>query len=61
MSEREWVQGNILGWFNGTGEYGDKGWGGVIGENSLRRYESGHSTQPQGLYVQGVGGSMRPQ
>ena len=30
-SEREWVQGSTLGWFNGTGKYGDKGWGGVIG------------------------------
>ena len=30
-SEREWVQGSTLGWFNGMGKYGDKGWGGVIG------------------------------
>ena len=30
-SKREWVQGSTLGWFNGTGKYGDKGWGGVIG------------------------------
>ena len=29
-SEREWVQGSTLGWFDGTGKYGDKGWGGVI-------------------------------
>ena len=60
-SEREWVQGSTLGWFNGTGKYRDKGWGGVIGDNSLRRHENGHSTRPRGLYVQGVGGSMRPQ
>ena len=45
-SEREWAQGSTLGWFNGTGKYGDKGWGGVIGGNSLRRRESGHSTRP---------------
>ena len=60
-SEREWVQGSTLGWFNGTGKHGDKGWRGVISDNSLRRCESGHSTRPRGLYVQGVGGSMRPQ
>ena len=29
-SKREWVQGSTLGWFNGTGKYGDKGLGGVI-------------------------------
>ena len=43
-SKREWVQGSTLGWSNGTGKYGDKGWGGVISDNSLRRRESGHST-----------------
>ena len=45
-SEREWVQGSTLGWFNGTGKYGDQGWGGVISDNSLHRRESGHSTRP---------------
>ena len=30
-SEREWDQGSTLGWSDGTGKYGDKGWGGVIG------------------------------
>ena len=33
----------------------------MIGENSLLERESGHSSQPRGVYVQGDGGSMRPQ
>ena len=58
---REWAQGSTLGWFSSTGKYGDSGWGRVIGENSLLERESGHSSQPQGIHVQGDGGSMRPQ
>ena len=31
----------------------------MTGENSLHRRDSSHSTRPRGLYVQGVGGTMR--
>ena len=58
---RERAQGSTLGWFISTGKYGDSGGGRVIGENSLLERESGHSSQPRGVYVQGDGGSMRPQ
>ena len=34
---------------------------GVIGENSLLGRESGHSSRPRGVDVQGDGESMRPQ